>query len=1143
MALNDYDNLGAFGDAPKQNTSKENKKDSSETGDYQFSYNAKQNEFYVLRHGKVYSKIEIKTIKGIDGRNGVDGLSAFEIWKDHHKEFVNPTEEDFLNSLRGEVVHGRNGENGKSAFDLWVEEHSEIKNPTLEDFFNFLKGQDGKSTNGRDGVNGKSAYELWVEEHPEIQNPTLEDFFDFLKGEDGKSINGRDGVNGKSAYELWIELNPDIANPTIRDFFNSLKGKDGQNGESAFDIWKKVYNRPNASESDFIESLVGTAGKDGASAFDIWCQLQPEGRSYTKSEFLKWIASQVETQQGIPGTTFVPHIEGGELFFENSTTGEKTPRYEIKGKDGTIFYPHIDGYELFFTKDKEGKSAEVMPRVNLRGLDGRTFKPIFDGHSLHFDDGEGHSTQPVDLHGKSAYELWLEEDGNSNKSYDEFKESLRGADGVNVKAKYDFKDLEDYVCPVQKIPTHLLLGTDGLEDNKSAEGILDDRANEIKGMRDAGEKLAQQKGWTLKHLFKEFTWWCAGADRPLLRMCPGDHSKYAGIGTVILFTALMATFSSFIAMQFVLGVSNDELLNWDKMTSYPGNGKYIVSAIFAVFWGLMIFFLDRFITNTMYSDGKVTISWLEFRSALPRIVISILLGIVISAPLELKIFNQEIREQLGKNYVALKLAQYCSDTVYVQKKIDAENQRLINIKDGYKQIPELRKQEAEYQKQAREAANKASSSRINRVAGLEGEALTAALQANAKIESANRENKMRAAQGPKEEAQKIANKIIELSKDTNEIRSIIISYQNELGEIRNRFQNDTCRSSREKYINNAGLFDNLQALHEIAMQTSEVSNNDKIKEEHVKGYRPLNWDGWQQTITGIIVFLLLMSFTFKSYFGTFGDDDEEMAGRTRAWNFITNVPICAIIAVICALCYESFHWLFYYLTTAVGLIMLLFIIIDVSPVFYKMMLADGVYDKKLHEDKKIVEDKIRYNLAKTLYKMDRSELKKIAPFVFSHTYQKMTKRESKPEFFTGPVGNNKEVSDRDEKLFKRVLDQKELIIKAAYDAWFRNMRDAIIGGSQPSGSGNDRTQGENFRPEDNFTQGPSSSFGNDNAKSESEDPNDTNDGDFEETSSHKSENVDNSTSEQESSYSNDENSQYESVVDDDDLNESETPKD
>ena len=974
------------------------------------------------------------------------------------------------------------------------------------------------------GPNGDSFYEVWCKHHhKDSKDPqSWKIFEDSFKGKDGSAINGE---NGLDAYELWRIRQPQGVDTSFDAFMQSLrgpKGKDGyegKDGKDAYEIWKETQPVEHQTKQDYINFQEGTKGENGKSAFELWLELyKPQGQA-TEEDFFRWLAG-LASEQAPKGDTFIPSIDtDGKLYFINSRTRERSEvKHDVNGKDGKTFHPVIHDNYLWFEDDEGNVYGQKNWIKGETGDTGRT--------------------------GKSAYELWLDEPGNANKSYEEFKESLRGADGVNVKAKYDFKDLEDYVCPVQKIPTHLLLGTDGLEDNKSAEGILDDRAEAIDKMRKQGENLAKNdKWWTLKHLFKEVTWWCAGADRPLLRMCPADHSKYAGIGTVILFTALMATFSSFIAMQFVLGVTNDDLLNWDKMISYPSNGKYIVAAIFAIFWGLMIFFLDRFITNTMYSDGKVTISWLEFRSALPRIVISILLGIVISAPLELKIFNQEIREQLGKNYVASKLTQYCRDTVYVQKKIDAENQRLINIKDGYKQIPELRKQEAEYHKQAREAANKASSSRINRVAGLEGEALIAALQANAKIESANIENKKRAAQGPEEEAQKIAKKIIALSKDTNEIRSIIISYQNELGEIRNRFQNDTCRSSREKYINKAGLFDNLQALHEIAMQTSEESNNDKIKEEHVKGYRPSNWDGWQQTITGVIVFLLLMSFTFKSYFGTFGDDEEEMAGRTRAWNFITNVPICAIIAVICALCYESFHWLFYYLTTAVGLIMLLFIIIDVSPVFYKMMLADGVYDKKLHEDKKIVEDKIRYNLAKTLYKMDRSELKNVAPFVFSHTYQKMTKKESKAKFFTGPIGNNETVSKRDEALFKRVLEQKELIIKAAYDAWFRNMRDAIIGGSQPPGSGNDRTQGENFRPEDNFTQGPGSSFGNDNAKSESENPDNTNDGDFEETSSYSSGNVDNSTSEKESSYSNDENSQYESVVDDDDLNESETPKD
>lgn len=121
----------------------------------------------------------------------------------------------------------------------------------------------------------------------------------------------------------------------------------------------------------------------------------------------------------------------------------------------------------------------------------------------------------------------------------------------------------------------------------------------------------------------EFLWVCAGANRKVLRQCPTDYAKYAGIGGTILFTALMAMLSGGYALYSVFY-----------------NGFY--AFFFGIFWGLLIFNLDRFIVNTMYSDGKVTISWREFYSGLPRIIMAIFLGIVISTPLELKIFEDAI---------------------------------------------------------------------------------------------------------------------------------------------------------------------------------------------------------------------------------------------------------------------------------------------------------------------------------------------------------------------------------------------------------------------------------------------------------------------------------------------------------------------
>lgn len=125
----------------------------------------------------------------------------------------------------------------------------------------------------------------------------------------------------------------------------------------------------------------------------------------------------------------------------------------------------------------------------------------------------------------------------------------------------------------------------------------------------------------------EFMWFCSGANKEIVRRCPNEHSKYFGIGGTILFTALMASLSGGYAITTV----------FDSVTA---------GIFFGIFWGLLIFNLDRFIVNTMYSDGKHTISIEELFGGLPRLVIAIFLGIVISYPIELRIFESEINKQM-----------------------------------------------------------------------------------------------------------------------------------------------------------------------------------------------------------------------------------------------------------------------------------------------------------------------------------------------------------------------------------------------------------------------------------------------------------------------------------------------------------------
>lgn len=178
-----------------------------------------------------------------------------------------------------------------------------------------------------------------------------------------------------------------------------------------------------------------------------------------------------------------------------------------------------------------------------------------------------------------------------------------------------------------------------MKDNKIQKSIYD------------SEKLIEWGGF-----LNEFLWICAGTDRKVLRQCPTDYAKYAGIGGTILFTALMAMLSGGYALYSVFD------------NGYTALG-------FGFFWGLLIFNLDRFIVNTMYSDGKVTISWKEFASGLPRIIMAIFLGIVISTPLELKIFEDEISVTIDE----MKQEKLKSYTAQDQARLDSLSKRRAEL--------------------------------------------------------------------------------------------------------------------------------------------------------------------------------------------------------------------------------------------------------------------------------------------------------------------------------------------------------------------------------------------------------------------------------------------------------------------------------
>jgi len=125
-----------------------------------------------------------------------------------------------------------------------------------------------------------------------------------------------------------------------------------------------------------------------------------------------------------------------------------------------------------------------------------------------------------------------------------------------------------------------------------------------------------------------FLWWCSGAHQKLLKQFPSEHSKYSGLGAVLLATFVLATISAGYAIYTVFG-------NW------------LWTIGFAIIWGLIIFNFDRFLVSTMRKYGVSRRK--QIMMAVPRLALALLIGVVIARPLEMKIFEKEINVKMTKN--------------------------------------------------------------------------------------------------------------------------------------------------------------------------------------------------------------------------------------------------------------------------------------------------------------------------------------------------------------------------------------------------------------------------------------------------------------------------------------------------------------
>jgi len=123
----------------------------------------------------------------------------------------------------------------------------------------------------------------------------------------------------------------------------------------------------------------------------------------------------------------------------------------------------------------------------------------------------------------------------------------------------------------------------------------------------------------------------SGANAEILEYVPSERTRFESLGWAILITSCMAMISMWFALSSALGI----------------NG--ILAIPVAVFWGLVIMGIDRWLITSMPIDGSR-----KFAMAVPRVLLAVLLGTLISTPLVLRIFQSEIDAQMAvmqqKNY-------------------------------------------------------------------------------------------------------------------------------------------------------------------------------------------------------------------------------------------------------------------------------------------------------------------------------------------------------------------------------------------------------------------------------------------------------------------------------------------------------------
>ena len=116
----------------------------------------------------------------------------------------------------------------------------------------------------------------------------------------------------------------------------------------------------------------------------------------------------------------------------------------------------------------------------------------------------------------------------------------------------------------------------------------------------------------------------SGAQREILQRCPTERTRFETLGLTILITSGIAGVSMWFAL--------DSAVNVNPTLAIP----------VAIVWSLIILTFDRWIVTALPASRSR-----KWSLIIPRVLLAVLLGVIISTPIVLRIFQPEINRQIA----------------------------------------------------------------------------------------------------------------------------------------------------------------------------------------------------------------------------------------------------------------------------------------------------------------------------------------------------------------------------------------------------------------------------------------------------------------------------------------------------------------